>query len=114
MHEMSIAASMLEAVQAESARHGAHVMAVGLKIGELSGVDSESLRFCFDALVVDTTLAPLTLNIERMPWRNRCRHCAQDFVVTEYRTECPHCGSPETEVAGGKELEFAYLEIEET
>src|ERR1700722_18088167 len=58
MHEMSIAASMLEAVQAESARRGAHVLAVGVKIGALSGVGSESLRFCFDALVRDTHLAP--------------------------------------------------------
>src|ERR1035441_1074541 len=54
MHEMSIAGSMLEAVRAESARHNAHVLAVGVKIGELSGLDAESLRFCFDALVQDT------------------------------------------------------------
>ena len=114
MHEMSIAASMLEAVQAESARHGAHVLAVGVKIGELSGVDSESLRFCFDALVQDSDLAPLALDIEFLPWRNRCRHCTRDFPVQEYRTECPWCGSAQTELASGNELEFAYMEIEET
>jgi len=114
MHEMSIAASMLEAVQAESTRHGAHVLAVGVKIGELSGVDSESLQFCFDALVQDTDLAPLALHIERLGWRNRCRQCAVDFAVEEYRTECPQCGSAETELASGNELEFAYMEIEET
>jgi hydrogenase nickel incorporation protein HypA/HybF len=114
MHEMSIAGSMLEAVRAEAARHNAHVLAVGVKIGELAGVDSESLLFCFDALVQDTDLAPLSLQIERLPWRNRCRQCAQDFAVQEYRTECPQCGSPDTEAAGGQELEFAYMEIEET
>jgi hydrogenase nickel incorporation protein HypA/HybF len=113
MHEMSIAASMLEAVQAESARHSAHVRAVGVKIGELAGVDAESLRFCFDVLVQDTELAPLFLDIEHLPWRNRCLRCAQDFAVRQYRTECPQCGSAETEVAGGRELEFAYMEIEE-
>src|ERR1022692_4045190 len=42
MHEMSIAGSMLEAVTAESARHNAHVLAVGVKIGELSGLDARS------------------------------------------------------------------------
>jgi hydrogenase nickel incorporation protein HypA/HybF len=113
MHEMSIAGSMLEAVRAESVRHNAHVLAVGVKIGELSGVDSESLRFCFDALVQDTDLAPLSLQIERLAWRNRCRQCAQDFAVLEYRTECPRCGSTDTEMASGQELEFAYMEIEE-
>ena len=114
MHEMSIAASMLEAVRAESVRHNAHVLALGVKIGELSGVDSESLRFCFETLVQDTDLAPLALRIEHLPWRNRCRQCTQDFNVHEYRTDCPQCGSAETELASGKELEFAYMEIEET
>ena len=114
MHEMSIAASMLEAVQAESARRGAHVLALGVKIGALSGVDSESLRFCFDALVRDTDLAPLALEVEALPWRHRCPQCARDFPVEDYHTECPRCGSPETEMAGGNELEFAYMEIEET
>ena len=114
MHEMSIAASMLEAVRAESARYDAHVLAVGVKIGELSGVDSDSLRFCFDALVQDTDLAPLALEIELLPWRNRCRRCARDFTVQDYQTECPQCGSAETDLASGRELEFAYMEIENT
>jgi hydrogenase nickel incorporation protein HypA/HybF len=77
-------------------------------------VESESLRFCFEALVQDTDLAPLALEIERLPWRNRCRQCAKDFDVEEYRTECPQCGSAETELSSGRELEFAYMEIEET
>ena len=114
MHEMSIAASLLDAVQAESARRRAHVVGLGVKIGELSGVDAESLRFCFDALVQDTDLAPLALAIESLPWRNRCRQCAQEFTVAEYRTECPQCGAVETELIGGNELEFAYMEIEST
>ncbi|MFN7996489.1 MAG: hydrogenase maturation nickel metallochaperone HypA [Bryobacteraceae bacterium] len=111
---MSIAASLLEAVQEESSQRGGHVSAIGVRIGELSGVDSESLRFCFEVLVLDTTLAPLALEIEKLPWMNRCRQCARAFPVTEYRTECPQCGSLETEITGGKELEFAYMEIEET
>jgi hydrogenase nickel incorporation protein HypA/HybF len=114
MHEMSIAGWMLEAVRDESSRHKAHVLAVGVKLGEISGVDSESLRFCFDALVQDTDLAPLSLHIEHLPWRNRCRQCAREFAVQDYRTECPQCGSVDTQTTSGKELEFAFMEIEET
>jgi hydrogenase nickel incorporation protein HypA/HybF len=113
VHEMSIAASMLDAVQAESTRRGAHVLTVGVRIGELAGIDSGSLRFCFDALVQDTALAPLSLDIQFLPWRNRCRQCAQEFPVLDYRTQCPGCGSAETELAAGNELEFAYMEIED-
>jgi hydrogenase nickel incorporation protein HypA/HybF len=114
MHEMSIAASLLEAVQSESARRSAHVAVLGVKIGELSGVDTESLRFCFEVLVQDSDLAPLALDIQYLPWRNRCRQCAQEFPVADYRTECPQCGAVETELVSGNELEFAYMEIETT
>jgi hydrogenase nickel incorporation protein HypA/HybF len=62
---MSIASSVLEAVQAEAALHGGgRVTRVGLRIGALSGVEPESLRFCLEALVKDTDMDPLSLDIE--------------------------------------------------
>jgi len=113
VHEMSVAAAMIEAAQAESAQRGARVVAAGLQIGEMSGVDTESPRFCCDALVQDTDLAPLALEIEFLPWRNRRHRCAGEFAVVDYRTECPQCGAADTELASGKELECAYLAMEE-
>ena len=51
MHEMSIAESVLDAVRAESARYnGARVTKVGLRIGDLSGVEASSLSFCLEVL----------------------------------------------------------------
>jgi hydrogenase nickel incorporation protein HypA/HybF len=65
MHEMGIAESILEAVWKETAlRPGFRVQKIGLRLGDLSGVDTESLSFCFDALVRDTDLDPLELAIE--------------------------------------------------
>jgi hydrogenase nickel incorporation protein HypA/HybF len=65
MHEMGIASSVIEAVRAEAARRpGARVTKVGMRIGELSGVDRESLTFCFEALVKDTELESAVLAIE--------------------------------------------------
>jgi hydrogenase nickel incorporation protein HypA/HybF len=65
MHEMGIASSVIEAVRGEAARRpGARVTKVGLKIGELSGVDRDSLSFCFEALVKDTDLESAVLVIE--------------------------------------------------
>ena len=76
LHEMSIAASVLDAVQAEAALHeGARVTRAGLRIGELSGVEVESLRFCLEVLVTDTDLASLAFEIEVVPWTRRCRAC---------------------------------------
>ncbi len=57
MHEMGIADSVLTAVIAETARYpGNRACKVGLRIGELAGIDPDSLRFCFDALIKDSEL----------------------------------------------------------
>ena len=114
LHEMSIAASVLDALRAESALHGgARVTRAGLRIGELSGVAVDSLRFCLEVLVADTDLAPLAFEFESSPWTRRCRACAAVFPVIDARPQCATCGSEDTEAAGGDQLELSYLELEE-
>lgn len=88
MHEMGIASSVLEAVGKEVRRYpGRRASKVGLRIGEFAGVDSESLRFCFEALIKGTKWEPLTLDID---WRPAAS--AMDRA---------------------DELDLAYLELEE-
>jgi len=83
-----MATSILEAVQEEERRYPEHRVArVGLRIGEYAGVDGESLRFCWEAVVKTERLAPLELAIE---W-------------------CTVEGGQR-----GDELDFAYMELEET
>jgi hydrogenase nickel incorporation protein HypA/HybF len=114
MHEMGIANSVLEAVKAEAEmRPGMRVAKVCVRVGELAGVDPEALRFCFDALVKETALEPLSLEIEFHPRRHRCPSCGQEFDVTNSETQCPTCGDPTTLFLGGMELELAYLEMED-
>ncbi|HVR38110.1 MAG TPA: hydrogenase maturation nickel metallochaperone HypA [Thermoanaerobaculia bacterium] len=61
---MSIACSLLDAVRVElKAYPGARVTAIGVRIGELAGVDHESLKFGFDAIVKDTELDATRLEI---------------------------------------------------
>ena len=114
MHEMSIATSILDAVDKECARHpGAYVTKVGLRIGEWSGVDPDALHFCFDALLTGTTLKPPTLDIEFRKRQNRCQICGTVFALRDYEIQCPDCGEPTTEAISGQELELAYVELEE-
>ena len=115
LHEMSIAASVLDALRAESALHGgARITRAGLRIGELSGVAVESLRFCLEMLVADTDLAALSFEIENAPWTRRCRACATVFRVSDARPQCTACGSEDTEAAGGDQMELSFLELEES
>ena len=114
MHELSIASAILDAVRVEAEkRPGARVTKVGVRIGELAGVDPESLSFGFEALVKGTELEPLALEIESRPWRHRCRRCATTFAVTDGSLACPSCGAKETVFISGDELELAFLEMTE-
>jgi hydrogenase nickel incorporation protein HypA/HybF len=113
MHEMGIATSVLDAARKEAERHpGSRVLKVGVRIGEWSGVDPESLRFCFEAIVVGCEGAP-ALDIEFRPRQNRCPGCGTVFALKDYQVDCPSCGAVQTVAVSGNELELAYVELEE-
>ncbi len=115
MHEMGIASSVIDAVRHESElRNGVRVLKVGLRVGEFAAVDPESLRFCFEALIAGTDLQHLQLDVQFCHRRNHCQHCGEYFEAAEFPFICPQCDSIATESKGGDELEFAYMEIEET
>ena len=114
MHELSIAKSVLEGVRAELAqRPGARLQKVGLRVGELSGVNADALSFSFEVLVKGTDLEPVTLEIESGPRLQRCPECNNEFTVENDDLACSNCGASRTECVGGQELEFTYLELEE-
>ncbi len=114
MHELGIASSILECVQKEAQRHpGVHISKVGVKLGELSGVDGDALQFGFDVLVKDTEWEPLALELEWIPRVQRCPKCAYEFRMTEFDPRCPLCGEFSTQCISGEELDIAYMEVDE-
>ena len=114
MHEIGIAASILESVEAEARRRpAARFQAVGVRIGELSNVDKDALEFAFAALKRNTPLADLRLEIEWLPRRQKCLGCKDEFAVRNFDLRCPVCGAEQTSCIGGTDLDIAYLELEE-
>lgn len=114
MHELSIAQSILERLEAEETnRPGARFRKVGLRIGELAGVDPEALRFGFEVLVKESRWDPLELEIEWCPRRQKCPRCRETFAVRDLDCACPQCGEERTTCVAGDELDIAYLEVEE-
>ena len=114
MHELGIANSILDGVAKEIERRpGSRTTRVGVRIGELAGVDPDALRFGFEALTAETDLARLQLDIEFCAPHARCRGCAGEYQIHNYQLHCPACQSRNGECISGDELEFAYLEVEE-
>jgi hydrogenase nickel incorporation protein HypA/HybF len=114
MHELNLAEAVLKTVQIEALRHpGSLPRKVGVRVGELAAVDPEALRFCFDAIIRETDLESLLLEVEVCPLRHRCRNCGQEFIVRDYDFRCPQCRGERSVCISGDELDLAYLEMEE-
>ncbi len=65
---MGIAQSVLDCAEEHlRERAGCRLMTIGMRLGEMSGVDRESLGFCFECLVKDTPLDHVRLAIEYRP-----------------------------------------------
>ena len=73
MHEMSLAEGMLQLIEdAARAQSFTKVSVVRLEIGQLSGVEPEAMRFCFDAVTRDGVAQGAQLEIIELPgtgWR---------------------------------------------
>ena len=114
MHELSIATSIFDTVEAEAEkRPGVRFLKLGLRVGELAALDADALTFGWEVLTRETPFGGLVLEIESVPWRNKCPACEEEFQVRDYQTRCPKCGEAVTRCIGGEELDIAYLEVED-
>lgn len=112
MHEFGIAESLLAAVTTAADKAGAaKVLRVRLKIGPLSGVVPEALRFAFDALAAGTVAEGAALEIDEPPVVLYCNDCGREFPGSLGDYRCPHCGSPSGTLRGGRELDVLDMEV---
>jgi len=114
MHELSIASTILERAKAVSERNGgARVTKIGLRIGEISGVDADALTFGIEALSKDTPLQGVALEVESCKRRQRCTACATEFQPEGFSPACPACRSDASACIAGKELDVMFFELED-
>ena len=115
MHELSIAASIVEAVtESASAYPGARVKAVRLRVGALSSVVEDSLQFCWELATEGSPLAGAALVINKLPVIVHCEACGVDSVLEGVQSfRCPRCGEIAADLRQGRELEIESIELEE-
>lgn len=91
MHELSIAQSLVEAVCDEAQRAGAvRVCRIKVRIGALSGVVTEALRFSFDMAAEGTLCTGAALDIEQVDVTVMCPACRQPRTPAEaWHLSCP-------------------------
>lgn len=113
MHELSIAMSLLDALEEESQKRGAKVIAAHIRLGPLSGVVKEALVSVFEMARESTTVPDCKLVIQDVPIIAFCPACNGERPVRSIQEICCQtCGTPTPEIISGNELELTAVEIE--
>jgi hydrogenase nickel incorporation protein HypA/HybF len=111
---MGIAASMVDIIrQYVTDTQAPFVRRVHVRVGELAGVQTDSLAFCFEAIVAGTSLQSAALDIEHVPAVRACRGCGERFGDGALLATCPACGSREVPFVSGAELTVSELELDD-
>lgn len=115
MHELSIAASIVDAVTESVSRYpGAKVKEVRLRVGALASVIEDSLQFCWGVSIEGTSLEGANLVVNILPVVVHCAACGKQGELESLQSfRCPHCGEPASEMRQGRELEIDSIEIDE-
>lgn len=112
MHEAALAESILKIAQDVAAEnHAEKITAVGLKLGEMAGVELDALNFSFDVLKKNTPAAGAVLKINRVPIQAQCNKCGKNFTVERYNFFCPECDGILI-LKSGRELLVEFVDCE--
>lgn len=109
MHEFSLMTNLLDA--AIAAADGAKVHALRVRVGPLSGVVVEALRFAFEALAPGTAAEGARLDVEETALAFHCPRCQADYAAPVGSYRCPECGAADGELRGGDELDLVSIEV---
>jgi len=113
MHELGIAESALRlALEKARSERATRVTRIVIRVGALSGVDRDSLKFAFTAILPGTPAEGATVQIDPVPAVAYCSDCRQDFTLEEnFFLECPKCGRSNATIKQGRELDLVRLEL---
>ena len=92
MHEAALAESIIKiALDVAAENNSKKISAVGLKLGDMAGVEIEALSLSFNVLTKNTVAEGAELKINRVPISARCNKCGKFFTVSHYNFFCPEC-----------------------
>lgn len=112
MHEFGLMQEVVRmAVEKAEEAEATQIHCIRLRIGRISGVVPEALRFAHEVLVEDTLAAGSTLEIEDGPVVCWCAECGMEFTPERTVFRCPHCGALSSDVRSGREMQIVNMEI---
>lgn len=115
MHELGIVFHVIDMVEKAAAENKAEAVAsVTLELGEVSGVIPHELTSCWNWAVKKTErMREAALVIETIPAVTFCEGCGQTYPTAPQGKICPHCGSEQTWLRQGNEIQVKEIAIKE-
>ncbi len=112
MHELGIVFHIIRSVEKVAVENGLEkVSAVVLELGEVSGVVPDYLADCWRWAAAKSELASGSeLRIETLPAVTRCGGCGADYPTVAHGRTCPRCGSGDTWLLTGNEVNIKEIE----
>ena len=112
MHEATLAENILNiALDAAEKNHAAKIFKIGLTLGEMAGVEVETLNLSFDVLKKNTPAESAELVIKRVPISAACNKCGKIFRLKRYNFFCPECDGVLI-LQSGRELLVDFVDCE--
>ena len=113
MHEMALAESVLQIIEDAAQKQGfRRVKTVWLEVGQLSAVEPDALRFCFDVVTRGSIADSARLDILDTPGVGWCMRCSQAVPMAALYSACPRCGSYQLQPSQGTEMRVKELDVE--
>lgn len=115
MHELGLVSGILETVGKTAREAGAsRVVSVSLRIGDMAEVNPETMEFAWDVLCEDDPLCvEATLEVAYVHPSSVCLDCGEEFEHDRFHLRCPACGSADTVLITGREMDIVSMEIED-
>ncbi len=113
MHELSIAASIIDIVNDEASKANAvKVTDIELEVGTLSGIEIDALELAMEVSIKETIMSEATVKIVRIQAMAHCNKCEKDFSCNSLFDPCPTCNGFSYDVFQGQEMIVKSLGIE--
>ena len=112
MHELGIVFHMVDLLERVGEENElTHIERVVLELGEVSGVLHDQLLDCWKwASAKSELLAGAVLDIRVAEAVTVCNACGRTYPTVAHGKICPHCGSPDTVLLRGNEMELKQIE----
>lgn len=114
MHELGVVFHIADSVEKIAKENGAeHIHKVVLELGEVSTVIDEYLLDVWKwNCKRNEMFFDCELEIEKIPAVTFCQGCEKNYETVKFGKTCPFCGSEETYLLTGNELNIKEIEVD--